>query len=88
MAHVDAAMTDPRALARKAVISRDPAVLYDNVFITLKQRGLTINKPEDLAGLVVVSFPKAEALSTVVNCSCQGQQLLRSKQPRVAGRMA
>lgn len=56
MAHVDAAMTDLGFGAQGGYFG-DPAVLYDNVFITLKQRGLTINKPEDLAGLVVVSFP-------------------------------
>jgi polar amino acid transport system substrate-binding protein len=56
MAHVDAAMTDLGFGAQGGYFG-DPAVLYDNVFITLKQRGLTISTPEDLKNLVVVSFP-------------------------------
>jgi polar amino acid transport system substrate-binding protein len=56
MAHVDAAMTDLGFGAQGGYFA-DPAVLYDNVFITLSQRGLKISKPEDLNGLVVVSFP-------------------------------
>jgi polar amino acid transport system substrate-binding protein len=56
MAHVDAAMTDLGFGAQGGYFG-DPAVLYDNVFISLSQRALKISKPEDLKGLVVVSFP-------------------------------
>ena len=56
MAHVDAAMTDLGFGAQGGFFG-DPAVLYDNVLITLTQRALTINKPEDLKDLTVVSFP-------------------------------
>jgi polar amino acid transport system substrate-binding protein len=56
MAHVDAAMTDLGFGAQGGYFG-DPAVLYDNVFITLQQRGLKISSPEDLKDLVVVSFP-------------------------------
>jgi polar amino acid transport system substrate-binding protein len=58
MKHVDAAMTDLGAGAQGGHFG-DPAVLYDNVFVTLTQRALKISKPEDLDGLVVVSFPGA-----------------------------
>jgi len=37
----------------------NPAVWYDNVFITLKEKKLTIKKPEDLKGLSVISFQGA-----------------------------
>jgi len=37
----------------------DPAVWYDNVLITLKEKNLTINKPEDLKDLSVISFQGA-----------------------------
>lgn len=33
-----------------------PPVLYDNVFYTLKRRGLTIRKPKDLMGHTIMSF--------------------------------
>lgn len=56
MAHVDAAMTDLGAGAQGGYFG-EPAVIYDNVFVTLSQRALKISKPEDLNGLVVVSFP-------------------------------
>jgi polar amino acid transport system substrate-binding protein len=36
-----------------------PAVLYDNVFITLHERHLKIARPEDLNGLTVLAFPGA-----------------------------
>jgi polar amino acid transport system substrate-binding protein len=56
MAHVDAAMTD-LGLGAQGGYFGEPAVLYDNVFVTLSQRGLKISKPEDLKNLTVVSFP-------------------------------
>lgn len=37
----------------------EPAVFYDNVFITLQDRHIVINKPADLAGLSVISFQGA-----------------------------
>lgn len=58
MAHVDAAMTDLGAGAQGGYFG-NPAVLYDNVFVTLSRRALKISKPEDLNGLVVVAFPGA-----------------------------
>ena len=58
MAHVDAAMTDLGAGAQGGYFG-DPAVLYDNVFVTLTQRALKISQPADLNGLVVVAFPGA-----------------------------
>jgi polar amino acid transport system substrate-binding protein len=56
--HVDAAMTDLGAGAQGGYFG-DPAVLYDNVFISLTQRALRISKPADLDGLHIVSFPGA-----------------------------
>jgi polar amino acid transport system substrate-binding protein len=54
---VDATMTDlGRDLQAHGGHYGDPAVLYDNVFISLKSRDLTIRRPEDLRGLHVVSF--------------------------------
>lgn len=38
----------------------DPPVLYDNVLITLKERNITIKRPEDLKGLRVNSFIGAQ----------------------------
>ena len=38
----------------------DPAVIYNNVFYTLKSKGLSITKPSDLDSLRVVSFQGAE----------------------------
>ncbi len=40
----------------------DPAVTYDNMFITLTARKLAIRKPADLDGLSVLSFPGAARL--------------------------
>jgi polar amino acid transport system substrate-binding protein len=37
----------------------EPAVWYDNVFITLEERNLSIKKPADLKGLSVISFQGA-----------------------------
>ncbi|WP_022943269.1 substrate-binding periplasmic protein [Psychromonas hadalis] len=38
----------------------NPAVIYNNVFITLKKNKLVIKKPKDLDNLTVVSFQGAE----------------------------
>lgn len=57
---VDAAMTDLGVdLAPFGAHYGNPAVFYDNVFISLKERGLVIRKPEDLKGLTVISFQGA-----------------------------
>jgi polar amino acid transport system substrate-binding protein len=57
---VDAAMTDLGVdLTPFGAHYGNPAVFYDNVFISLKERGLVIRKPEDLKGLTVISFQGA-----------------------------
>ncbi len=57
---VDAAMTDlGEDLSLEGGYYGETAVWYDNVFITLKERNITINKPEDLIGLNVMSFQGA-----------------------------
>ena len=57
---VDAAMTDlGRDMTKEGGHYGDPAVFYDNVFITLKARHLHIEKPADLRGLTVISFQGA-----------------------------
>lgn len=57
---VDATMTDlGKDLGSHGGFYGDPAVLYDNVFITLKRRGLSIKSPADLDGLTVVAFSGA-----------------------------
>lgn len=57
---VDAAMTDlGEDMASWGAFYGNPAVTYDNVFITLKERRLAINRPEDLQGLSVISFAGA-----------------------------
>jgi polar amino acid transport system substrate-binding protein len=38
----------------------DPAIIYQNVFITLRKNNKTIKEPKDLDGLKVVSFQGAE----------------------------
>ena len=38
----------------------EPAVIYDNIFITLKSRNITINVPSDLDLLSIVSFQGAD----------------------------
>ncbi len=54
---VDAAMTDlGEDLRPFGGHYGDPAVFYDNVFITLQSRNLRIEKPADLQGLTLVSF--------------------------------
>jgi polar amino acid transport system substrate-binding protein len=57
---VDGTMTDlGEDLTRYGGHYGDPAVFYDNVFITLKDRHISINKPSDLIGLTVISFQGA-----------------------------
>jgi polar amino acid transport system substrate-binding protein len=57
---VDAAMTDlGEDMTTWGAHYGNPAVIYDNVFITLKERRLTITRPEDLQGLSVISFAGA-----------------------------
>lgn len=55
---VDASMTDlGEDMAAWGAWYGEPSVFYDNVFFTLSERKLTIRKPDDLAGLTVLSFP-------------------------------
>lgn len=57
---VNAAMTDlGMDLSKKGGYYGEPAVFYDNVFITLKEKKIIIKKPEDLKGHTVISFPGA-----------------------------
>jgi len=57
---VDAAMTDlGEDMTSWGAFYGNPAVWYDNVFITLKERNLVITRPEDLQGLTVISFAGA-----------------------------
>lgn len=57
---VDAAMSDlGQDLTADGGNYGDPAVIYDNVFITLKSRNLEIKKPIDLNGLSIISFQGA-----------------------------
>jgi polar amino acid transport system substrate-binding protein len=57
---VHAAMTDlGEDMTAWGAFYGDPAVFYDNVFISLKERKLVITKPEDLRGLSVISFAGA-----------------------------
>jgi len=57
---VDAAMSDlGEDMGMVKAYYGDPAVFYDNVFITLKERHLAIHEPRDLHGLTVVAFPGA-----------------------------
>jgi polar amino acid transport system substrate-binding protein len=58
---VDAAMGDMGInLTSKGGFYAEPAVIYDNVFITLKSRNISIKKPSDLNSLLVASFQGAE----------------------------
>lgn len=58
--NLDAAMMDSGVnLLEHEGIYAEPAVLYDNVFISLKKKHLKILKPEDLKGLSVIAFPGA-----------------------------
>ncbi|MYM88124.1 transporter substrate-binding domain-containing protein [Rugamonas sp. FT82W] len=57
---VDAAMTDlGEDMEKWGAYYGDPAVFYDNVFISLKERRLVIKTPDDLQGLTVISFAGA-----------------------------
>lgn len=57
---VDAAMTDlGEDMEKWGAFYGDPAVFYDNVFISLKERHLVIKTPDDLQGLTVISFAGA-----------------------------
>lgn len=57
---VDAAMTDAGEDMRPfGAYYGDSAVVYDNVFITLRSRKLQIHSPADLRGLTVISFQGA-----------------------------
>ncbi|AOW79096.1 amino acid-binding protein [Colwellia sp. PAMC 20917] len=58
---VDAAMGDMGInLEAFGGFYAEPAVIYNNVFITLKDRNISIEKPSDLGGLQIVSFQGAE----------------------------
>jgi polar amino acid transport system substrate-binding protein len=58
---VDAAMGDMGVdLKDSGGFYAQPAVIYDNVFFTLKSKGVIIDKPSDLDLLTVVSFQGAE----------------------------
>ena len=57
---VDAAMTDlGQDMQKIGAYYGNSAVVYDNVFITLKKKNLVIKTPEDLQGLSVISFQGA-----------------------------
>lgn len=57
---VQAAMTDlGQDLSSEGAHYGDPAVLYHNVFVTLKGRRLDIQRPGDLKGLSIVAFQGA-----------------------------
>ncbi|MEH6458672.1 substrate-binding periplasmic protein [Chitinimonas sp. JJ19] len=57
---VNAAMTDlGEDLSPYGAKYGDPAVIYDNVLITLKSRNLYLRQPSDLKGLSVISFQGA-----------------------------
>ncbi|WP_296000060.1 ABC transporter substrate-binding protein [Rugamonas sp.] len=58
---VNAAMTDlGHDMAAVGAYYGDPAVFYNNVFISLKERKLVIHTPADLRGLSVLSFAGAD----------------------------
>lgn len=57
---IDSAMMDSGLdLTPHGGVYAIPAVLYDNVFISLKKRNLHIKKPADLKNLTVLAFPGA-----------------------------
>lgn len=58
---VDAAMTDlgENLESSTGAFYGDTAVVYDNVFISLKEKNLSIKKPADLKDLKIVSFQGA-----------------------------
>jgi len=56
--NVAAAMSDlGQDMRAEGAFYGDPAVFYDNVFISLRERKLVIQQPADLEGLTVMSFP-------------------------------
>lgn len=58
--HLDGAMMDSGIdLSAVGGHYAEPAVIFDNVFITLSDRYLVIRKPDDLRGLSVQAFPGA-----------------------------
>lgn len=58
---VDAAMGDMGVnLKLHGGFYASPAVIYENVFITLQSRNISIKKPDDLDSLHVISFQGAE----------------------------
>ena len=58
--HVDATMTDlGYDMAAIGAFYGQSAVFYDNVFITLKERNISIKTPDDLKGLSIISFQGA-----------------------------
>jgi len=83
---VDAAMTDlGQDMHKLGAHYGNSAVVYDNVFISLKKNNLTISKPEDLGKLTVISFQGAikryplwlEPVKRVNNYFEQNNQLLQ-----------
>jgi polar amino acid transport system substrate-binding protein len=57
---VDAAMTDlGQDLSEAGAHYGNPAVIYYNVFVSLKGRHLDIKQPEDIKGLSIVAFQGA-----------------------------
>lgn len=57
---VDAAMTDlGEDMEQWGAFYGNPAVFYDNVFVSLKERNFVIRTPTDLRGLSVISFAGA-----------------------------
>lgn len=58
---VNAAMGDMGVdLTSHHAFYAEPAVIYNNVFITLSKKNISIKTPEDLNGLTVVAFQGAE----------------------------
>ena len=58
---VNAAMGDMGVdLSSHNAFYGEPAVIYNNVFITLSKKNISIKKPEDLDGLTVLAFQGAE----------------------------
>lgn len=58
---VDAAMGDMGVdLKSKGGFYANPAVIYENIFITLKTKNIIIDKPSDLDAYLVASFQGAE----------------------------
>lgn len=83
---VDAAMTDlGQDMHRLGAHYGNSAVVYNNVFISLKKNNLTISEPKDLEGLTVISFQGAikryplwlEPVNRINNYYEQNNQLLQ-----------